>query len=38
MMTKGFKAGIGTASRIAPSIGAAVGILVQSNFYHRPAS
>lgn len=33
MLTKGYKAGIGTASRIAPSIGAAVGVLVQSNFY-----
>jgi D-aminopeptidase len=36
MMTKGYKAGIGTASRIAPSIGAAVGVLVQSNFYPPP--
>ena len=36
MMTKGYKAGIGTASRIAPSIGAAVGVLVLSNFYPPP--
>ena len=36
MMTKGFKAGIGTASRIAPSIGGAVGVLVLSNFYPPP--
>jgi D-aminopeptidase len=36
MMTKGYKAGIGTASRIAPSIGRAVGVLVQSNFYPPP--
>lgn len=36
MMTKGYKAGIGTASRIAPSIGGAVGVLVQSNFYPPP--
>jgi D-aminopeptidase len=36
MMTKGYKAGIGTASRIAPSLGAAVGVLVQSNFYPPP--
>ncbi len=36
MMTKGYKAGIGTASRIAPSIGAAVGVLVQSNFCPPP--
>jgi D-aminopeptidase len=32
MMTKGYKAGIGTASRLAPSIGGAVGVLVLSNF------
>ena len=38
MMTKGWKAGIGTASRIAPSIGGAVGVLVLSNFYHLRAS
>ena len=37
MMTKGYKAGIGTASRVAPLIGAAVGVLVQSNFYSPPA-
>jgi D-aminopeptidase len=37
MMTKGYKAGIGTASRIAPSIGGAVGVLVLSNFYLPPA-
>jgi hypothetical protein len=30
------EAGIGTASSIAPSIGAAAGILVQSNFYPLP--
>ena len=36
MMTKGYKAGIGTASRIAPSIDAAVGVLVLSNFYPPP--
>jgi len=36
MTTKDFKAGIGTASRIAPSIGAAVGVLVQSNFWAPP--
>jgi D-aminopeptidase len=36
MMTKGFKAGIGTASRIAPSIGGAVGVLVLSNFDPPP--
>ena len=36
MMTKGFKAGIGTASRIAPSLGAAVGVLVLSNFSSPP--
>ena len=36
MLTKGFKAGIGTASRIAPSIDAAVGVLVESNFYPPP--
>jgi D-aminopeptidase len=36
MMTKGYKAGIGTASRIAPSLGAAVGVLVLSNFYPPP--
>lgn len=36
MMTKGYKAGIGTASRIAPSIGGVVGVLVLSNFYPPP--
>jgi D-aminopeptidase len=36
MMTKGYKAGIGTASRIAPSTGGAVGVLVLSNFYPPP--
>jgi D-aminopeptidase len=36
MMTKGWKAGIGTASRIAPSIGGAVGVLVLSNFSSPP--
>ncbi len=36
MMTKGYKAGIGTASRIAPSVGGAVGALVLSNFYPPP--
>jgi D-aminopeptidase len=36
MMTKGYKAGIGTASRIAPSIGGAVGVLVLSNFDPPP--
>lgn len=36
MMTKGWKAGIGTSSRLAPSIGGAVGVLVLSNFYPPP--
>ena len=36
MMTKGYKAGIGTASRIVPSISGAVGVLVLSNFYPPP--
>ena len=36
MLTKGYKAGIGTASRIAPAIGGAVGVLVLSNFYPPP--
>jgi D-aminopeptidase len=36
MMTKGFKAGIGTASRIAPSLGGAVGVLVLANFDPPP--
>ena len=38
MMTKGYKAGIGTSSRVAPSIGGAVGVLVLSNFYPRRRS
>ena len=37
MMTKGWKAGIGTSSRIAPSIEGVVGVLVLSNFYPPPA-
>jgi D-aminopeptidase len=36
MMTKGYKAGIGTSSRIAPSLDAAVGVLVLSNFDPPP--
>ena len=36
MMTKGFKAGIGTSSRVVPSIEGAVGVLVLSNFYPPP--
>jgi len=36
MMTKGFKAGIGTSSRVVPSINGAVGVLVLSNFYPPP--
>jgi D-aminopeptidase len=36
MMTKGWKAGIGTSSRVAPSVGGAVGVLVLSNFYPPP--
>lgn len=36
MMTKGFKAGIGTSSRRVPSIDGAVGVLVLSNFYPPP--
>lgn len=36
MMTKGWKAGIGTSSRIAPSVGGAVGVLVLANFYPPP--
>ena len=36
MMTKGYKAGIGTASRLVPSIGGVVGVLVLSNFYPPP--
>lgn len=36
MMTKGYKAGIGTSSRVVPSLGGAVGVLVLSNFYPPP--
>ena len=36
MLTKGFKAGIGTSSRLVPSIECAVGVLVLSNFYPPP--
>jgi D-aminopeptidase len=36
MLTKGFKAGIGTASRVAPALGVAVGALVVSNFDGPP--
>jgi D-aminopeptidase len=36
MTTKGYKAGIGTSSRVVPSIGGAVGVLVLSNFYPPP--
>ena len=36
MMTKGYKAGIGTSSRVVPSVGGAVGVLVLSNFYPPP--
>lgn len=36
MLTKGYKAGIGTASRIAPAVGGAVGVLVLSNFSPPP--
>jgi D-aminopeptidase len=36
MMTKGYKAGIGTSSRVVPSIGGALGVLVLSNFYPPP--
>ncbi len=36
MTTKGYTAGIGTASRVAPSIGEAVGVLVLSNFSAPP--
>jgi D-aminopeptidase len=36
MMTKGFKAGIGTSSRVPQSLGGAVGVLVLSNFYPPP--
>jgi D-aminopeptidase len=36
MLTKGFKAGIGTSSRVVPALGGAVGVLVLSNFYPPP--
>ena len=36
MMTKGYKAGIGTSSRVAPSVGGAVGVLVLTNFDPPP--
>ncbi len=36
MLTKGYSAGIGTSSRIAPSIGGAVGVLVLANFSAPP--
>lgn len=36
MMTKGYKAGIGTSSRLVPSIEGALGVLVLSNFYPPP--
>ena len=36
MLTKGYKAGIGTSSRVAPSLAAVVGVLVLSNFYPPP--
>jgi D-aminopeptidase len=36
MMTKGYKAGIGTASRIVSSVSGPVGALVLSNFYPPP--
>ena len=36
MLTKGYKAGVGTASRIAPSVDAAVGVLVLANFDAPP--
>ena len=35
MLTKGYKAGIGTSSRVVPGLGA-VGVLVLSNFYPPP--
>lgn len=35
MMTKGYKAGIGTSSRLVPDLGV-VGVLVLSNFYPPP--
>jgi D-aminopeptidase len=36
MMTKGFKAGIGTSSRIVPPLGVTIGVLVLSNFDAPP--
>ena len=36
MTTKDFKAGIGTASRIVPSVDGAIGVLVLSNFHAPP--
>jgi D-aminopeptidase len=36
MMTKGFKAGIGTSSRVVPDSGATAGVLVLSNFDSPP--
>ena len=36
MLTKGYTAGIGTSSRIAPSLGGAVGVLVLANFSAPP--
>ncbi len=36
MLTKGYKAGIGTSSRIAPTLGSAVGVLVLANFSAPP--
>ncbi len=36
MLTKGYKAGIGTSSRVVPAIGGAVGVLVLANFSSPP--
>ena len=36
MMTKGFKAGIGTSSRVVPSLPGALGVLVLANFDPPP--
>jgi D-aminopeptidase len=36
MTTKGYTAGIGTSSRLAPSVGGAVGVLVLANFSAPP--
>jgi D-aminopeptidase len=36
MMTKGFKAGIGTSSRFVPAVGACLGVLVLANFDAPP--